>query len=167
MPAWFQLCSSVTGNTKSPSLYSSYPMLPWKCRGAQKGRSALYFLIETSDSNLALKVLTPQLWISINMVLWAICTTCLGLVKTPGQLIAVRFLLGLFEGGLFVIIPCCILIKRLMLLYSLVSTSSSVSTTLDRSWASVPPFSSLAQPLPGLLEDFLLMEYVRWKVLVV
>lgn len=36
------------------------------------------------------------------MVLWAICTTCLGLCKTPGQLIAVRFLLGLFEGGLFV-----------------------------------------------------------------
>lgn len=36
------------------------------------------------------------------MILWAICTTCLGLCKTPGQLIAVRFLLGLFEGGLFV-----------------------------------------------------------------
>lgn len=35
------------------------------------------------------------------MILWAICTVCLGLVKTGPQLIAVRFLLGLFEGGLF------------------------------------------------------------------
>lgn len=52
-------------------------------------------------SNLALKVLRPQYWITGNMILWAICTVCLGLVKNGNQLIAVRFLLGLFEGGLF------------------------------------------------------------------
>lgn len=49
-------------------------------------------------SNLALKILRPQYWITINMVLWSICTIALGLVKTGPQLIAVRFLLGLFEG---------------------------------------------------------------------
>lgn len=52
-------------------------------------------------SNLALKILKPPLWISINMILWGVCATCLGAVKTAGQLQAVRFLLGLFEGGLF------------------------------------------------------------------
>lgn len=52
-------------------------------------------------SNLALKVLRPQYWITGNMILWAVCTVCLGVVKTGPQLIAVRFLLGLFEGGLF------------------------------------------------------------------
>jgi MFS family permease len=52
-------------------------------------------------SNLALKVLRPQYWITGNMILWSICTVGLGLCKTGKQLMAVRFLLGLFEGGLF------------------------------------------------------------------
>ncbi|KAG8988898.1 hypothetical protein FRB94_005578 [Tulasnella sp. JGI-2019a] len=52
-------------------------------------------------SNLALKVLHPRRWIAFIMICWSICMTLMGTVKTSGQLIAVRFLLGLFEGGLF------------------------------------------------------------------
>jgi len=52
-------------------------------------------------SNLALKVLRPRRWITFIMICWSITMTLMGTVKTGGQLIAVRFLLGLFEGGLF------------------------------------------------------------------
>jgi len=59
-----------------------------------------YVAVEV-PSNLALKILSPSRWITINMVLWSICCIGLGLVNTAGQLIAIRFLLGLFEGVLF------------------------------------------------------------------
>lgn len=71
------------------------------CHRAAVANSTSQTVAVEIPSNLALKVLRPQYWITGNMILWAICTVCLGLVKTGGQLIAVRFLLGLFEGGLF------------------------------------------------------------------
>lgn len=56
-----------------------------------------YVAVEV-PSNLALKILKPNWWIWGNMILWGICCVGLGLVKTAGQLYAVRFLLGIFEG---------------------------------------------------------------------
>ncbi|OCF37720.1 hypothetical protein I317_04076 [Kwoniella heveanensis CBS 569] len=52
-------------------------------------------------SNLVLKKLRPSRWIPFTMICWAIFQTCMGLVTTYGQLLALRFCLGLFESGLF------------------------------------------------------------------
>nr|AOR51673.1 MFS transporter [Phaffia rhodozyma] len=52
-------------------------------------------------SNLVLKKFRPSRWIPFIMVLWAITQTMMGLVKNYHQLLALRFLLGLFESGLF------------------------------------------------------------------
>lgn len=52
-------------------------------------------------SNLVLKKFRPSRWIPAIVILWAIVQICMGLVKTYGQLLALRFLLGLFECGLF------------------------------------------------------------------
>ncbi|OCF76535.1 hypothetical protein I204_02232 [Kwoniella mangroviensis CBS 8886] len=52
-------------------------------------------------SNLVLKKLRPSRWIPFTMICWAIFQTCMGLVTNYGQLLALRFCLGLFESGLF------------------------------------------------------------------
>ncbi|GHJ88189.1 hypothetical protein NliqN6_4591 [Naganishia liquefaciens] len=52
-------------------------------------------------SNLVLKKFRPSRWIPTIVILWAIIQICMGLVHTYGQLVALRFLLGLFECGLF------------------------------------------------------------------
>lgn len=52
-------------------------------------------------SNLILKKLRPSRYIPATMVLWAIVQIFMGFVNTWGQLLAMRFLLGLFEAGLF------------------------------------------------------------------
>ncbi|KAL0243529.1 hypothetical protein I308_105495 [Cryptococcus tetragattii IND107] len=59
-----------------------------------------YVLFEV-PSNLLLKKLRPSRWIPFTMVCWAIFQTTMGLVTTYGQLLALRFCLGLFEAGLF------------------------------------------------------------------
>ncbi|KAK4688579.1 MFS transporter, ACS family, pantothenate transporter, partial [Tremellales sp. Uapishka_1] len=52
-------------------------------------------------SNLVLKKFRPSRWIPLIMVVWAIFQTCMGLVQNYGQLLALRFCLGLAESGLF------------------------------------------------------------------
>ncbi|KAL1408170.1 hypothetical protein Q8F55_004975 [Vanrija albida] len=51
--------------------------------------------------NLVLKKFRPSIFIPITMILWAIFQTCMGLVTNYGQLLAMRFMLGMFESGLF------------------------------------------------------------------
>lgn len=51
--------------------------------------------------NLCLKKFGPPTWIGFIMVIWGICTCCLGTVQTRGQLYAVRWLLGMAEASLF------------------------------------------------------------------
>lgn len=63
-----------------------------------------YVLFEM-PSNLILKRVRPSVWLSGIMVLWGIATMGQGLVRTKGGLIAMRFLLGLFEAGLY---PGCL-----------------------------------------------------------
>lgn len=52
-------------------------------------------------SNLILKKFRPSRYIPITMVLWSIVQIFMGLITNYSQLLALRFLLGLFEAGLF------------------------------------------------------------------
>ncbi|KAJ3557628.1 hypothetical protein NPX13_g9888 [Xylaria arbuscula] len=59
-----------------------------------------YILFEV-PSNIIIKKVAPSTWLSLIMVLWGIATVGQGLVRNVEGLIATRFLLGLFEAGLF------------------------------------------------------------------
>ncbi|KAK8846631.1 hypothetical protein IAR55_005718 [Kwoniella newhampshirensis] len=59
------------------------------------------YVVFEVPSNLVLKKLRPSRWIPFTMICWAIFQTCMGLVTNYGQLLALRFCLGLFEAGLF------------------------------------------------------------------
>ncbi|KAF8845028.1 MFS general substrate transporter [Paxillus ammoniavirescens] len=52
-------------------------------------------------SNVILKRLRPSIWLSILMVLWGVMMAVQGLITNYGGLMAMRWLLGTFEAGLF------------------------------------------------------------------
>jgi len=52
-------------------------------------------------SNVFLKRLRPSIWLSLLMLLWGIMMTVQGLVHNYGGLLGMRWMLGLFEAGLF------------------------------------------------------------------
>ncbi|CAN8105794.1 unnamed protein product [Discula destructiva] len=59
-----------------------------------------YILFEV-PSNIVIKRIAPSTWLSLIMFLWGVATVAQGLVHNVGGLIACRFLLGLFEAGVF------------------------------------------------------------------
>ncbi|KAI0702372.1 MFS transporter [Cerioporus squamosus] len=59
-----------------------------------------YTLFET-PSNYMLKKFRPSRWIAFLMFAWGAMTMILGGISNFGGLVAVRFLLGMFEAGLF------------------------------------------------------------------
>ncbi|KAH8664522.1 high-affinity nicotinic acid transporter [Xylariales sp. PMI_506] len=59
------------------------------------------YIIFEAPSNLLLKRISPHLWQSRIFFTWAIITACHAAVKTRDQLYVVRFLLGMFEAGMF------------------------------------------------------------------
>ncbi|KAH9951216.1 MFS general substrate transporter [Amylocystis lapponica] len=67
----------------------------------------LSFLDRTSignakaPSNVFLKRLRPSVWLSLLMFFWGITMMCQGLIKNNAGLLGTRFLLGMFEAGLF------------------------------------------------------------------
>ncbi|KAI5118001.1 hypothetical protein M0805_008101 [Coniferiporia weirii] len=52
-------------------------------------------------SNIFLKRLRPSIWLSTLMLLWGIMMTVQGLVHNYGGLLGMRWMLGMFEAGLF------------------------------------------------------------------
>ncbi|KAF9260342.1 MFS transporter [Marasmius fiardii PR-910] len=52
-------------------------------------------------SNFMLKKFRPSRWLAFLLFGWGSMTLCMGAVRNSAQLIALRFLLGGFEGGLF------------------------------------------------------------------
>ncbi|KAI0769158.1 MFS general substrate transporter [Irpex lacteus] len=52
-------------------------------------------------SNVFLKRLRPSIWLSLLMLLWGVMMTVQGLVHNYGGLLGMRWMLGLFEAGLF------------------------------------------------------------------
>lgn len=59
-----------------------------------------YILFEV-PSNLVLKQFTPKLWLGFIATAWGVTATLTGLVRNYSSLLACRFLLGIFEAGLF------------------------------------------------------------------
>ncbi|KAH9893416.1 MFS general substrate transporter [Cubamyces lactineus] len=52
-------------------------------------------------SNIFLKRLRPSIWLSLLMLLWGVMMTVQGLVHNYGGLLGMRWMLGMFEAGLF------------------------------------------------------------------
>ncbi|KAF5355607.1 hypothetical protein D9757_012906 [Collybiopsis confluens] len=59
------------------------------------------YIFAELPSNLVLKAVGPNLLLPTLLTLWGIVTTLQGVVTTYGGLLACRFFLGLFEGGVF------------------------------------------------------------------
>ncbi|KAH8892590.1 MFS general substrate transporter [Thozetella sp. PMI_491] len=57
------------------------------------------YVIAEIPSNMVLSVSRPSIYVPTLMFLWGAIATTLAAVQTPTQLIAVRFVLGLFEAG--------------------------------------------------------------------
>ncbi|CAG8669366.1 17685_t:CDS:2, partial [Cetraspora pellucida] len=65
---------------------------------------AIFFLgyvVFEVPSNIMLIKIRPSIWISTLTVGWGITMICMAFVKNFSQLMGVRFLLGVFESGLF------------------------------------------------------------------
>ncbi|OQO05910.1 hypothetical protein B0A48_10006 [Cryoendolithus antarcticus] len=58
------------------------------------------FILLEIPSNLVMKKLRPSIWLSALLFGCGIMNMCMGFVQTYPQLVAVRFLLGIFEAGL-------------------------------------------------------------------
>jgi sugar phosphate permease len=52
-------------------------------------------------SNILLKKLRPSRWLAFLMFCWGVITMCMGATNSFGSVTGVRFLLGVFEAGLF------------------------------------------------------------------
>ncbi|KAF1810641.1 MFS general substrate transporter [Eremomyces bilateralis CBS 781.70] len=63
------------------------------------------YIIFEVPANLVLRKMAPSTWLSAIMVGWGICTVGQGLVNNLAGLASLRFLIGIFEAGLF---PGCI-----------------------------------------------------------
>ena len=59
-----------------------------------------YVLFEI-PSNLVLKRLKPHVWLSFCMFMFGLVTMCQGLVQNWAGFMTTRFLLGVFEAGMF------------------------------------------------------------------
>lgn len=58
-----------------------------------------YILLEV-PSNIIIKKVAPSTWLCTIVFLWGVCTIGQGLVRSFAGLVAMRFLLGVFEAGL-------------------------------------------------------------------
>lgn len=59
------------------------------------------YIIFEIPSNIFLKRLRPNVWLSVCMFLFGLVSICQGLVNSYGGLLTTRFFLGLFESGMF------------------------------------------------------------------
>ncbi|CAK5279170.1 unnamed protein product [Mycena citricolor] len=87
------------GNARVAGLLVDLDMSPRQYSIALTVTYVPYILTEL-PSNLLLKRIGPNVMLPTMLTLWGVVATCQGLVKSYHGLLACRFLLGLFEGGL-------------------------------------------------------------------
>ncbi|KAF8659466.1 hypothetical protein AX16_001833 [Volvariella volvacea WC 439] len=80
-------------------------------------------------SNLLLKSVGPNLMLPTMLTLWGVITACQGLVRSYHTLLLCRFLLGLFEGGVFpgLVLYCSLFYPRHLLQTRITTFFSSAS----------------------------------------
>jgi MFS family permease len=64
-------------------------------------RNQISYALAEPVTNVLLKRLTPRVFFTAIILLWGLFMTMMGIVKNYAGLLAVRFLLGLAEAGLF------------------------------------------------------------------
>ncbi|EMD37229.1 hypothetical protein CERSUDRAFT_106179 [Gelatoporia subvermispora B] len=91
---------SNIGNAKLDGLTADLHMTQPQYLNVLTMYFAGYVIFEV-PSNIILKRMSPRTWLPTLMILWGIASTLMGLVPNYGSLLAVRFLLGMTESGLF------------------------------------------------------------------
>lgn len=94
------LCRQNIGNAKTFHLQEDLNMTSGQYQWAL---TVFFFTYSTFDipCNMALKALKPHIWLPIVTIASGIVGTCMGVVTSPGGLIATRTILGMVECGLF------------------------------------------------------------------
>lgn len=109
----------------------------------------VFYIVSELPSNLVLKRMTPKIWLPFLVFTTGIIVMCIGFVKTYGQFLAVRSLLGIFEGGLY---PGSLLLLstlytreelalRVGIFYASASLSGAFGGLLARGLSSIPKTS--------------------------
>jgi MFS family permease len=88
------------GNARLDTLEKDLKLAPLQYNDALAVFFPFYVAAEI-PSNMAMKRFRPSIWIPSIMVVWAICTTLMGIVKNYPGLMVCRSALGIAEGGLF------------------------------------------------------------------
>ncbi|KAH7413925.1 putative MFS transporter [Phaeosphaeria sp. MPI-PUGE-AT-0046c] len=112
-----------------------------------QGLTAFYplYIVATVPSNLALKRVTPRIWIGLMAFLWGLICMCIGFIHSFAQFVGFRAILGFAEGGLFPGMVLCLstiytrseLALRIGVLYTATSLSSAFGGLLARAMAEV------------------------------
>ncbi|KAJ7034654.1 MFS general substrate transporter [Mycena alexandri] len=96
---WAFLDRTNIGNAKIAGLTADL-----KLEGLQYNVCAAVFFVSYCffevPSNMVLKKVRPNLWLSFIMFIWGLIMLCMAFVKNYRQLVAARFLLGIAEAGL-------------------------------------------------------------------
>ncbi|KAL2392097.1 putative transporter C11D3.18C [Exophiala dermatitidis] len=111
----------------------------------------VFYVVSELPSNLVLKRMTPKFWLPFLVFVTGIIVMCIGFVKTYGQFVAVRALLGTFEGGLY---PGSLLLLSTMytreelalrvgIFYSSASLSGAFGGLLARGLSAIPATSTV------------------------
>ncbi|BCR87724.1 putative MFS transporter [Aspergillus chevalieri] len=111
----------------------------------------LTYVLSELPSNLILKKASPRIWLPLITALWGVMTMCLGFVRNFAGFVAVRCLLGAFEGGL---LPGMVLYLsffyrrsdlalRIGLFYTAASLSGAFGGLLARGLAEIGPRGGL------------------------
>ena len=94
---------SILSLTPLPQLYNLEPDLHITDNQYNIALTIFFFsyAIFEVPSNVFLKRLRPSIWLSGLMLCWGIMMTLQGVVHNYGGLLGMRWLLGMFEAGLF------------------------------------------------------------------
>ncbi|GAD94189.1 hypothetical protein PVAR5_2811 [Paecilomyces variotii No. 5] len=111
----------------------------------------LTYVCSELPSNLAIKKVSPKIWLPLLTIVWGIITMCLGFVRNFASFVAVRAILGIAEGGL---LPGMVLYLssfyrrsdlalRIGLFYTAASLSGAFGGLLARGLAMIGPRGGL------------------------